>query len=1440
MAVYRSPFGADTGGEQDIFGELQRQAESLVAPSAPAPAVGATPVAPVAPVVPASPTAPVSTVPMRGLLDIAKGGGGGDRPSAAGPKAAEARTKLQSEVTRSLTELAQSGSSDSGAIAKIRGGVGDIASSAKKQLSPFGAVASSLKQFLPDSWVEPFAEGGEGALRWLGYGVSTPLRIVESAAKELSDVVGEDKASLIEFLQQSFDPDFQPVYTPVESFGSLLNQDWSENGFVNGLDTFFTFTGKIAADPITYVTFTPMTYSGQGGRAALADEVGALMQRSGYDDATRAGVMADVYRYGEFGMPTDVRNLMVSSGKFDPSGVRWMGAVIPKTGRVASEVGMGLSSARAQIGDTASGLAAKITPQERLGLVGVARGTVRNPSEVLGAFATYSANKRAGADAAMLVNSLASKYKATMREAAALGPEQQRDLVDFMEGVSTAIDPNLLPLATQLRQAYDETLQRYNELRAGVSDEYFLNLPQLPRLDNYVHRTLTREARAASKSPLPNRVKQWNRIKRELSVAPEQIERNEGFTMARTGGKTFLGEELENNSIGAYNEIAERVLGYKLFEENAGQIFKNYLDQIGKQARRELFVDQLFKVYPQGIKRFIAGAPTPKAVSAAVDELENSLDAMISTVFKSTKTTPSTRAEVLEQVKQVKDALAAQGADAFKESARVTRVAKAAQTKLRKVYADLVAAERRAVDAGTDAVRAYDLVAAPLKARINELSAALDQDKSAYDAAMEWLLQKHKLVFPDASTRPSTAEGLADEILGNAQANLRGAARRSVETKTQAARAAGARAKRDVTVGGETLRVSAAKKQLEKASVELRKAERIFSKRVASDPAVKGLKSQERMFNRAAASFDVAAALAGTRDQWEEVVGVVYRSELDEVRELLTSVPKVSDGYEANVQWLNKVQSTLDEIQALDIPEGQKDILDRVFTQLFAEEGHLAKIEATELDLSTAKELERLVAENLMQGAWVPDLEDGWKALKNLHVQISPEIAAQVDSIYKGLSEEFMEKLKDPSYRGVLADLYRQATAYFKSTALLTVGYTVRNAVTAAYNNAVLGVTPEQMGRGTSFAYDVWRYGLDEAFNRIEDVTEREMMRQAYRAFQMGGGSTVLDEVIPRVGRSAYRYSRGLAGVGMDAADRVFRPFGGRVSASARQLNENVEMAMRMGMAINGIERGLDPLAAGARIARVQFDYTQLSKLDETMKMFIPFWTFASRNIPLQMVNQVLRPGYYQAYDRMVEAGGEYDEGIPFWRARTNPVRLPFGNWYLDLDLPFQNVATDIEEITSARGLVGMSNPFIRFIPEMIYGERIAFGETIPYSEEYRKAGITDIPALPFFAQGAGGNLMVQPSKVEPIMGLLPALQNIQRYGAALTGAVGQDEGPARDIIGGPQRVFDRSGVNVLTSALGLGAYELADRDIANEYTNRYYDLRDYMEELRQLGYIKE
>ena len=68
-------------------------------------------------------------------------------------------------------------------------------------------------------------------------------------------------------------------------------------------------------------------------------------------------------------------------------------------------------------------------------------------------------------------------------------------------------------------------------------------------------------------------------------------------------------------------------------------------------------------------------------------------------------------------------------------------------------------------------------------------------------------------------------------------------------------------------------------------------------------------------------------------------------------------------------------------------------------------------------------------------------------------------------------------------------------------------------------------------------------------------------------------------------------------------------------------------MGIRLPLALNAVDQGFGLEAGAARIARVQFDYTDLSALDRVAKRIIPFWVFASRNIPLQLINQAVRPG---------------------------------------------------------------------------------------------------------------------------------------------------------------------------------------------------------------------
>lgn len=272
----------------------------------------------------------------------------------------------------------------------------------------------------------------------------------------------------------------------------------------------------------------------------------------------------------------------------------------------------------------------------------------------------------------------------------------------------------------------------------------------------------------------------------------------------------------------------------------------------------------------------------------------------------------------------------------------------------------------------------------------------------------------------------------------------------------------------------------------------------------------------------------------------------------------------------------------------------------------------------------------------------------------------------------------------------------------------------------------------------------------------------------------------------------------------------------------------------------------MSPQGAAGRITRLQFDYTDLSALDEQVKLVVPFWVFASRNLPLQMTNKALRPAAYNVYDTMAEYDDELSEDLPFWRARRNPLKLPFGEWYLDLDLPFQSLGSSLEEFTTIKGLAGQITPVARSPLEALFGQRIAFGETIPYSDEFRPVGL-DLPLALLSGQlqrDAEGRLVTTDRSVEPIKGALPAFTNLQKYLSAIAGLTGIEgredvDATGRQVVGGAGRLYDKDFWNTLFQATGLGAYRLTEEDKEGEQKRRYYDIKDIADELEKLGYIE-
>lgn len=155
------------------------------------------------------------------------------------------------------------------------------------------------------------------------------------------------------------------------------------------------------------------------------------------------------------------------------------------------------------------------------------------------------------------------------------------------------------------------------------------------------------------------------------------------------------------------------------------------------------------------------------------------------------------------------------------------------------------------------------------------------------------------------------------------------------------------------------------------------------------------------------------------------------------------------------------------------------------------------------------------------------------------------------------------------------------------------------------------------------------------------------------------------------------------------------------VFGSAHRVNEQVEMAIRLPLALKEIddtlalaaEHGVDmnrALEAGfqnakAAIDKTHFDYTNLSEAEKKLRGFwIPFYSWMRFNIPHETVNMITQPGKYmpfaRAYYQGVEQSGISREDMPPWLA--NNFAIPVGKTedgrteYVDLTgfLPFMDV----------------------------------------------------------------------------------------------------------------------------------------------------------------------
>jgi hypothetical protein len=351
---------------------------------------------------------------------------------------------------------------------------------------------------------------------------------------------------------------------------------------------------------------------------------------------------------------------------------------------------------------------------------------------------------------------------------------------------------------------------------------------------------------------------------------------------------------------------------------------------------------------------------------------------------------------------------------------------------------------------------------------------------------------------------------------------------------------------------------------------------------------------------------------------------------------------------------------------------------------------------------------------------------------------------------------ERVSKLMETPEAWKLVDKY---TAFFKTYATGRPGFHVRNALSAIFMNMVDGVRIRDMYAGLS----AWHKFTKNPREFWEAATPQ--MRDAITAVLASGAGGQFAE-------------RGIATAGTGASRAYRLIMNNRYTRFNQRAGTLVEGAARMGMALNSVHRhqGLDGMVD--RITKYHFNYRELSSMDVTARRYIPFWTFMSRNLPLQLEQMWLRPQMYLRYQSMVRNFSEAPDPLTpnYWLMQgaftmDEDAENTDSPWYLAPDLPHLRVAEPFEAMAGGdwgKALLSDINPLgMAPIEAFAFNKKVYTGA--PIEGEYIEPSTVMKPLLPLLSllggteQAASGQTMVDDRYAHVARSLLPPLELLER-----------------------------------------------------------------------------
>ena len=341
------------------------------------------------------------------------------------------------------------------------------------------------------------------------------------------------------------------------------------------------------------------------------------------------------------------------------------------------------------------------------------------------------------------------------------------------------------------------------------------------------------------------------------------------------------------------------------------------------------------------------------------------------------------------------------------------------------------------------------------------------------------------------------------------------------------------------------------------------------------------------------------------------------------------------------------------------------------------------------------------------------------KRLEDDYNRMADELFAADDPmavVARNDAEKYFTRVVKAMDDNSLFDVVEEYTKLFKAWATAKPGFHLRNAQSAIFMNFVAGVD----GKAHFDALRIHSRLRKEGQSYIDELAEEG--GDVYQAVLAGYGSGMGG----RVGAGEIGQ---IGGRDIPVGNKLGNNFWLRWNKS---MGEWVEGPVRLAQALHTIRQGGDVSSAITRISRYHFNYSHLSKFDRSMKFVIPFWTFMSRSLPLQLQEMVMRPGRYAAlhhgFRNMTAEDAEGD--MPQWMQAAGGF-LVGDNQALVPDYPHMDVGEQLgyfgfntsnpdEPMWDARNMLGVlsnTNPIGRVPVEIAMGHKF-FGDRPFYDDE--------------------------------------------------------------------------------------------------------------------------